>query len=330
MNPHPEQDPDPRLDQARRVLRQESEAIGRLADQIGQPFLDAVDLIHSTQGMLVVTGMGKAGLIGQKISATFASTGRRSLFLHPAEAVHGDLGRIHEEDVVLALSRSGTTEEVVRLLDPLKRLGARLIGVTESPDSPLGRFADICLDLGRTVEACPLGLAPTTSTSVMLALGDALAMAVMDRRQFSKEHFARFHPAGELGRRLLTVGEIMRRGDDCPEVASGAPLRAAVKAMSVTRAGAVSVVDGERRVVGLYTDGDLRRGFLEDDRGPDPDAPVDRVMNANPRTIGPDHLAAEALRLMKERQFDQIPVVDPEGRLVGLLDVQDLMQVGLI
>ena len=323
--------PDELLAAARDALSQGARAIAALADQLPKSFLAAAELLRDCKGMVVVTGIGKAGLIGAKVSATLAATGRRSLFVHPSEAVHGDLGRIYHEDVVLALSFSGATHEVIRLLEPLRSIGAKLIAVTGNPQSPLGRHADLVLDVGRVVEACPLGLAPTTSTSVMLALCDALALTVMRMNRFSREDFARFHPAGELGRKLLTVGEVMRKGRFSPTVASGTKLLDAVRAMTETRAGAVTVVDASGRAVGFYTDGDLRRNLLQraDGRALDlAHSTIDEVMTRRPTTIGPGHLASEALHLMKERQFDQILVVDADGRPVGLLDVQDLLPVG--
>ena len=325
--------PEQLLATARDVLQREARAIAGLADQLGSPFLAAAAALHACRGMVVVTGMGKAGLVGAKISATLASTGTRSYFLHPADAAHGDLGRLDEADVVVALSFSGTTEEVVRLLEPIRRIGAKLIAVTGHPESLLGKFADLVLDVGKVVEACPLGLAPTTSTSVMLALGDALALTIMRRRSFAPEDFARFHPAGALGRRLLTVGEVMRKGRDAPIVPIGTPLLAAVKAMTDTRAGAVTVVEPDGKAAGFYTDGDLRRNVVQwSDRGglDLTRRTIDEVMTRQPRTIGSGHLATEALHLMKEHQLDQILVVDEGGRAAGLLDVQDLLRVGLV
>jgi arabinose-5-phosphate isomerase len=321
------------LRSARDVLQQEASAISRLAEQLGPPFLAAAELLRNCRGMVAVTGMGKAGQIGAKVSATLASTGTRSHFVHPAEAAHGDLGRIDEQDVVLALSFSGTTEEVVRLLEPIRRIGAKLVAVTGHPESPLGKHADFVIDIGKVVEACPLGLAPTTSTSVMLALGDALALTVMRMKHFSSEDFARYHPAGEIGRRLITVAEVMRRGRDAPTVKSGAKLLDAVKAMTDTRAGAVTVVDGDGRAIGFYTDGDLRRNLLQRGARGSFDltrSTIDEVMTRQPITIDPGHLATEALHRMKQRQLDQILVVDKDGRPVGLLDVQDLLRVGLV
>jgi arabinose-5-phosphate isomerase len=322
---------------ARDALQQEASAIRLLADQVlgptGPKFLAAAELLRSCRGMVVVTGMGKAGLIGAKVSATLASTGTRSHFLHPAEAAHGDLGRIDEQDVVLALSFSGSTEEVVRLLEPIRRIGAKLVAVTGHPQSPLGKHADLVLDVGKVVEACPLGLAPTTSTSVMLALGDALALTVMRMKNFSSGDFARYHPAGELGRKLLTVGEVMRKGRYSPTVPSGTKLVDAVKAMTDTRAGAVTVIDANGQAIGFYTDGDLRRNLLQRSGSGAFDVArptIDEVMTRHPITIAPAHLATEALHLMKERQLDQILVVAEDGRPAGLLDVQDLLLVGLV
>ncbi len=332
--------PEALLRAARDVLLQEACAITKLAEQLGPSFLAVADLLRGCRGLVVVTGMGKAGLIAAKVSATLASTGTRSLFLHPAEAAHGDLGRIDEQDVVLTLSFSGTTDEIVRLLEPIRRIGAKLIAITGHPESPLGRHADRLIDIGKVVEACPLGLAPTTSTSVMLALGDALALTVMRMKQFSLDDFARFHPAGALGRQLLTVGEVMRRGRDAPTVPTGTTLLDAVKAMTATRAGAVTVIDPTGHAIGFYTDGDLRRSLLQRSTAGSKGGAsgtvdlarltIDEVMTRTPRTIGPSHLATEALHVMKEKQLDQILVVDDAGRPAGLLDVQDLLRVGLV
>src|SRR5262245_4090194 len=334
-DPSPESSTDhPQLLRAARdVLQQAASAISKLGEQLNSSFLAAAELLRGCRGMVVVTGMGKAGLVGAKVSATLASTGTRSIFVHPAEAAHGDLGRVDEQDVVLVLSFSGTTDEVVRLLEPIRRIGAKLVAVTGHPESPLGRHADLVLDVGKVVEACPLGLAPTTSTSLMLALGDALALTVMRMKSFSSEDFARYHPAGELGRKLLTVGEVMRRGRNAPTVVSGTRLLDAVRAMTDTRAGAVTVVDASGKAIGFYTDGDLRRNLLQRGSNGPFDLtrpPIDEVMTRNPITIDPGHLATEALNLMKKRQLDQILVVSADGRPAGLLDVQDLLLVGLV
>jgi arabinose-5-phosphate isomerase len=291
--------------------------------------------ILECQGRVVVTGMGKAGLVGRKISATLASTGTPSLFLHAAEALHGDLGRVTREDLVLALSNSGSTKEVVGLLGPIKKIGAGLISVTATPDSELARYSDISICYGKVVEACPLGLAPTTSTTVMLALGDALAVAVLSQRGFSKEEFALFHPAGDLGRRLLKVDEVMRAEEQNPTMRENQTVVEAMSVMTHTlgRPGAVSVVGEDGAIVGFYTDGDLRRNikdalvkkdfaFLE--------RPVSDVMTREPISIKTNCLAGEALRILREKKIDQIPVVDENNHPVGMLDVQDLLTVRIV
>jgi arabinose-5-phosphate isomerase len=272
--------------------------------------------------------MGKAGFIAQKISATFASTGTPSLFLHPAEALHGDLGRVVPGDLVLALSNSGETEEILRLLPALKRLCAPIIALTGGQRSSLAHAADVVLEIGPVPEACPLGLAPTASTAALLALGDALAMTVLHRRGFSPEQFAELHPAGALGRRLVRVREVMRTGAANPTVPSSASLRETAAVMStVGRPGAASVIDDSGRLVGIFTDGDLRRLVQQDDV--DFTRPVSAVMGRTPRTVGPDDWATTAAEILRQGQIDQLPVVDGLGRPVGLLDVQDLLAARL-
>lgn len=277
----------------------------------------------------MVTGIGKSGAIGRKIAATFASTGTPSLFLHPAEGVHGDLGMVTEEDVVLALSHSGETEEVVGILPVLRRIGAKIIAMTGRADSTLARQADVVLLVKVEREACPLNLTPTASTTAMLALGDALAVAVMSERRFTKEDFAKFHPGGTLGKRLLLrVRDIMRTGDRMAVIFEDMPVREALFAITKAQAGATNVVDRSGRLVGIVTDGDLRRALMRDESVLS--RPVREIMTKNPITIGPDRLAAEALKIMRERQIDDLPVVDEEGRPVGMLDVQDLLSAGLV
>lgn len=320
---------DPRVARAREVISAEARAIELLGPRIGDSFLQAVDAVIACRGHVVVTGMGKAGKIAEKISATLASTGTPSLFLHPAEAVHGDLGRCLEGDVVIVLSNSGETEEIVRLLPAVKQIGARLIAFTSEPRSTLAREANVVVDLGRVDEACPLGLAPTASTAVMLALGDALAMVVLESRGFTKDGFALFHPAGALGRKLLRVRDRMRTGDALPLVRSGTRVSDALAPMGAKgRAGAALVVDPAQKLLGIYTDGDLRR-CLAQQGGAFLAGPIDAVMTRSPRTIGPDALAAEASRILHELGIDQLPVVDEAGRAIGLLDVQDLLGVPL-
>lgn len=318
------------LARGKQVLELEAEAVRSLAETLqGPPFLRACELLLGCSGRVVVTGMGKAGLVGQKISATLASTGTPSLFLHPGEALHGDLGRIRPSDVVLALSKSGGTREVVQLLGPVRAIGASVIAVCESGDSALGSGADLVLELGNAPEACPLGLAPTVSTTVMLALGDALCMAVLEGRDFTREEFARFHPAGSLGKQLMQVGEIMRQDAELPLVTSGQSVADTLAVMSQTpgRPGAALIVDAQRRLLGIFTDGDLRR-MAEAGSIPVNEA-IDGFMAAEPKRLGPEELVGEALRLFRDTHVDQMPVVDSQGCVVGLIDVQDLLEVRL-
>lgn len=317
---------------ARELLATEAAALEHMQRTLDDDFVRAVRLIAACTGRVIATGIGKAGIIARKISATLASTGTPSDFLHPVEALHGDLGRVTRADVVLALSNSGTTAELLRLLDPLAGLGVQTIAITAHLDSPLGRHAHVCLDYGHVTEACPLGLAPTTSTTVMLALGDALAMAVLKERNFSPEEFARFHPAGNLGRTLTKVGEVMRRGEALPLVSTGTGLVAAVEVMTSTpgRPGAVVVADADGRFAGFYTDGDLRRNLLAARAQGSFELmhrPIDEFMTRHPITIGPDALVGDALRVLRERKIDQLAVIDDARRPVGLLDIQDLLDI---
>ena len=298
-----------------------------MRDRLGEKFLAAVDLVVRCEGHVIVTGMGKAGKIAEKISATLASTGTPSFFLHPAEAVHGDLGRCLQKDLLLALSNSGATEELVRLVPHVKQIGAKMIAITGRADSSLARESDVVLDLGAIDEACPLGLAPTASTAAMLALGDALAMVVLESRGFTRDDFALFHPAGELGRQLLRVRDRMRTGDQVPLVPTGVSVREALGPMHQKgRAGAAVVVDRSGLLLGIFTDGDLRRLLLERG-GAFLGDPIDAVMAKKPKTVGADALAAEAARILHENKIDQLPVVDAAGRAIGLLDVQDLLGI---
>ncbi|MDP6988562.1 MAG: KpsF/GutQ family sugar-phosphate isomerase [Planctomycetota bacterium] len=310
------------------MIRSEARAIAELEGLLDESFSRAVDMTLACEGLLVVTGMGKAGLVGQKISATLASTGTPSLFLHPAEALHGDLGRVREQDVLLALSNSGETAEVNATLPTATRIGAGVVAMTGRPDSAMARLADCVLDIGRVEEACPLRLAPTASTSAMLALGDALAMVVLAERGFDREDYARFHPAGNLGRRLMPVGEVMRKDQELPLVPSGAAVREVLITMSNTpgRPGAALVVDEAGSLVGIFTDGNLRR-MLESGRAGHLDVAVDEFMGCDPKTIGPQEPVESAQRLLQAHRVDQIPVLDGAGRPVGLLDVQDLLDI---
>lgn len=322
-------DTDGLCDLAREVLQVEAEAIRQLVGRIGSEFEKAVHLILSCRGHVVVTGMGKSGAIGRKIAATLSSTGTPSLFLHPAEGVHGDLGAITPNDVVLALSYSGETDELLAILPAIKRLGVPLIVMTGNPNSTLARAADVVLDVSVEREACPLNLAPTASTAAMLAMGDALALAAMKARRFTREDFARLHPAGALGRRLLLrVRDLMRTGERLAVVHFREPTKAAFAAITKARAGACVVVDDEGKLCGIVTDGDLRRALLRDVNLFN--APVTEVMTKSPKVIHPDALATEALRLMQNHQIDDLPVVDENGRPIGMLDVQDLLQAGIV
>jgi arabinose-5-phosphate isomerase len=317
------------LESARRVLDIEASAVAALGARLDERFAQAVDMILACEGRAVVSGIGKSGHVARKIASTLASTGTPAFFLHPAEASHGDLGMLTEQDVLIALSNSGESAELLAILPQVKRRGAKLIALTGNPRSTLAREADIHLDAAVAVEACPLGLAPTASTTAALALGGALAVALLDARGFGAEDFARSHPGGALGRRLLThVADIMRTGNAVPSVARGASLSEAVLEISRKGMGMTAVVEPDARVAGIFTDGDLRR-LLEqpiDLRA----TLIDQVMSANPRTIRPERLAVEAVTLMEEHRINQIIVVDEDRRLVGALNMHDLFQAKVI
>lgn len=310
---------------ARSVLEVEAQAILRLTQGLGEAFLKAFALLQTCQGQVVVTGMGKAGFIAQKISSTLASTGVRSVYLHPAEAVHGDLGRVSRGDVVMALSNSGATEELNRLLPTFKRLQVPVIALTGDKDSPLGRGAEVVLDIGRIDEACPLGLVPTASTAALHAIGDALAMTLLRSREFTAAEYALFHPGGKLGRSVMRVSEVMRAGKANPLVRETAKLSDVVVVMTNTpgRPGAANVVNAKGLLMGIFTDGDLRR--LVEQGHTDFNLPVKDVMAKKPRFISPETLVLTAAAQMREFHVDQLPVVDAAGKAVGLLDVQDLL-----
>ena len=318
---------------AAEILRLEAEAIQAVSGRLNGAFAEAVELVLDCTrrgGRVVVTGMGKPGFIAQKLSATFSSTGTPSLYLHPAEALHGDLGRLAAGELVLALSNSGETDEIVRLLPALARLGSPIVALTSDPKSRLARAAAVVLEIGPLPEACPLGLAPTTSTVALLALGDALAMTVLHRRGFSIEQFAELHPGGALGKRLMRVREVMRTGAMNPVVREAQALREAVAVMTRTegRPGATSVVDRRGKLVGIFTDGDLRR--LVEAGDVDFSLPIRGFMGRAPRTVSPDDLASAAADLLRAGRIDQVPVVDARHRPIGLLDVQDLLAAHLL
>jgi arabinose-5-phosphate isomerase len=312
---------------ARRVLEAEAEAIRNLMDHLDGDFDRAVEMIAACPGRVVWTGMGKSGIICRKIAATMSSTGTPSLFMHPAEAIHGDLGMVKGDDLVVAISQSGTTDEVIELLRLLKRLGVALIAITSSPSSALAAAADLHLDLGVRREACPFNLAPTASTTASLALGDALAMAVAVKKGFREEDFARLHPGGKLGKRFLTVRELMHAGDAVPRVGEGTAMKDVIYEMSRKGLGLATVQDDWGRLLGVITDGDLRR-LME--RDPNPLArSAGEVMHSGGVCIPPDELATSALRLLEERRITSLMVCDGDGPLQGVLHLHDLWGVGL-
>ena len=311
---------------ARRIIEQESRALDQTAARLGGDFCQAVSYLYACRGSVIVSGMGKAGLIGQKIMATLASTGTRSHCLHPAEAVHGDLGRVHADDVLLILSQSGETEEVVRLLPSLTELGVPIIAITARADSTLGRAASVTIALGSMDEACSLGLAPSTSTTVMLAVGDALALVTSRMRNFGREDFARFHPAGSLGRKLSKVEDHMRPLKSCRVASSSQTIREVLVAVRVEgrRTGATMLVDTSERLAGIFTDSDLARLF-ELRRDDELDRPIGQVMTADPLRVCLGSKMLDAMAMMAGRKISELPVVDDNGKPVGLIDVTDVM-----
>lgn len=310
-------------DYAKEVFEIEGQAILKLSEKVDEHFQKAVQMILDCKGQVVISGMGKSGFVAQKVSSTLASTGTRSVYIHPAEAVHGDLGRITADDVVILLSRSGQTEELVRLVDPLKQIGARMISMTCNYDSALSRHADVVLDLGNIQEACPLRLAPSTSTTAMLAMGDALALTVLKYKNFSQEQFAFYHPAGNLGRKLLQVHQVMRHKEECAIVSEDATIKEALLNISRVKAGAAICVNQEGTMSGIFTDGDLRRYINRDQPQIEKDYLRD-FMTQNPKKIHPQNLASEALKIMKEYKIGELPVVDDENQPVGVVNLKDL------
>lgn len=317
------------LKRGREVLEIEASAIRDLKSRINGNFKQAINLILKTKGRVVVSGMGKTGIIAQKFSATLASTGTPSLFLHTAEAIHGDLGKVTFSDVVVILSNSGSTEEMRKLLPLLKKIGCKVIALTGNTKSILGKYSDVVLDVSVRKEACPLGLAPTASTTASLAMSDALAVCLLELKGFKEKDFAFFHPGGALGRRLLlTVSDIMRTGKDNPIVKEKEKVSEVLLKITQSRAGSATVVDKFGKLTGIFTDGDLRRNLKTDARMPLRN--ISEVMTKNPSVITEDMLAAEAMRIMQDRRIDELPVIDKKRRPVGLLDVQDLLKAGLV
>jgi arabinose-5-phosphate isomerase len=314
---------------ARDVLDIEADAVRALRDQLDGNFIGAMKLLLDCRGRVVVSGIGKSGHVARKIAATLASTGTPAFFVHPAEASHGDLGMVTAHDVFIALSNSGESDELVAIVPLIKRLGAKLIAITGRPASSLAQLSDFHLNAAVAKEACPLNLAPTASTTAALALGDALAVAVLDARGFGSEDFARSHPGGALGRRLLTyVRDVMRTGAEVPTVSTDATLSDALFQITAKRMGMTAVVGPDNRVAGIFTDGDLRR-VLERD-GDFRRLPITEVMTRAPRTIGPDHLAVEAVELMERHRINQMLVVDAAGLLIGALNMHDLFSKKVI
>ena len=317
------------IDSAQRTIRLELEAVQELLPRINADFIKACELILSCKGRVVVVGMGKSGHIGNKIAATLASTGTTSFFVHPAEASHGDMGMITRDDIVLALSNSGSTAEIVTLLPLIKRLGIRLISMTGNPDSPLAKAADVNLDARVSQEACPLNLAPTSSTTASLVLGDALAIALLEARGFTAEDFAFSHPGGALGRRLLLkVENVMHSGESLPQVTRGTSLRDALLEMTQKGLGMTTVLEADGHLAGIFTDGDLRRAL---DKGIDVrDARIDDVMTPHGKTIRAEMLAAEALKIMEDNKISALVVVDGNDRPIGAFNLGDLLRAGVM
>lgn len=316
------------LTQAKQVLEIEYKAIKDIIPKLDKNFEQAVEIISACRGRVVVTGIGKSGLVGRKISATLASTGTPSFYLHPTEGAHGDMGMVMKGDVVLAISYSGENEELLKLVPVIKGMGLKLITMTGAAHSNMAKASDVILNTKVNKEACPYNLAPTASTTATMALGDALAITLLQKKGFQKKDFAALHPGGMLGRKLLLrVGDIMRAGRNNPVISRNRTVKEALLVMTASRLGAVNVVDTKGKLVGFFTDGDLRRHLQKDK-----DIifePISNVMTKKPFTITPDRLATEAARIMQERNFDNIPVIDAKHRPVGIIDERDLLAKGL-
>ena len=316
-------------EQGRRVLDIEAQAVKNLKRSVDDTFVEIVDAILDCTGRIVMTGMGKSGFIAEKLAATLSSTGTPSFFLHPAEAIHGDLGMVQEEDIVIAISNSGETDEVLNILPVVKRIGAQIIAITGSLDSTMAENADYVLDSGVEEEACPMDLAPTASTTAALALGDSLAMALVAVRDFEPEDFALYHPGGSLGKRLLlTVDDVMHVRERNPVVSQDTTLKETLFKMTSTRMGAASVVDEAGKLVGIIADGDIRRQL---EKSADLlTRPVKELMTTDPVRITSDKLAAEALKIMQDREINDLPIVDKEDQPIGLINFQDLLKAGVL
>jgi len=321
------------IDQAKRVLRIEADAVAALINRVDERFERAVDMIMKCTGRVVVTGMGKSGLIGKKIAATLASTGTPALFLHPAEGIHGDLGMVTRGDTVIALSNSGETEEIARMLPSLKRIGIKIIALTGNTESTLAKNSDVVIDVGVQEEACPLGLAPTASTTATLAMGDALAVALLDKRGFKEEDFACFHPGGALGKRLLLrVKDIMHTGDAVPAVSEETTIKDAIYEISSKKMGVTSVLNSSGRLVGVISDGDLRRWMEKTEKSGENllAKKAGDIMTKNPKVIGQEALAAEAVAVMESSSITCLIVTKPDGRPEGVIHLHDLLKAGVV
>lgn len=316
------------LRKAREAIGIEAAAVRALADRIDESFARAVELVLCCRGRVVVTGMGKSGAVGRKLAATLASTGTPALFLHPAEGVHGDLGMVAADDVLIAISQSGWTEEISAIIPAMKRIGVPVIAFTGRLPSPLADQADVTVNVSVEREACPLGLAPTASTTAQMAMGDALAAAVMTARRFTREDFAALHPGGALGQRAGNqVKNLMRQGEAVAVASLRVPLRDTLFAITRARAGAAAVVDGEGRLAGIITDGDIRRALLADDGALS--RPAGDVMTRDPKIASPEEPAIEALQLMKEYKIGDMPVIDADRRVLGMLNLKDMLDLGM-
>ncbi|MGN0867472.1 MAG: SIS domain-containing protein [Oligosphaeraceae bacterium] len=314
------------LSRAREVMDVEISGVQKVRDELGEPFVALVrkclEILHNG-GKLVLCGVGKSGHISKKLAATLASTGARSVFLHPVEAMHGDLGVVSPQDLLLAVSYSGETDELLRVLPAVKRMGVPIVGITGKSESRLGTFSDMVVPMPVEREACPFNLAPTTTTTALLALGDALALVLLDCQNFQLSDYAKNHPAGAIGRTItLTVKDCMRTGESCAVVQPRATVREALLAMTKARDGAVAIVDGENRLLGIFTDGDFRRAMTANDQVLQ--APIETVMTRNPVSIHQGQMAVEILKLIEHRKIDDVVAVDDEGRFVGMVDIQDL------
>ena len=317
------------LEQARRVIRIEAEGVQGLLERLDESFADAVELIFNCRGRVIVSGVGKSGIIGRKLAATFTSTGTPAVALHPIEAMHGDFGIVCQNDILLAMSYSGASDELIALLQPVKRKGVKIIALTGEMDSPLAQHADIIVSIKVDKEACPFNMAPTTSTTATLALGDAMAMVLLEARGFKIEDYAKLHPGGAIGRTLLLrVEDVMRTGDRCATVLIGQPVREALIAMTGAKAGCVAIVEKDNTLAGIMTDGDLRRHLIETPNLIE--QPVESIMTPSPITLAKEQLALEILNIYEKHNIDDLIVVDQDNRVIGAVDIQDMPKLKIL